>query len=138
MQDWNQDPYLSCEFAVDLKENGHGIGRAHILIDQETDTGMVGTLLLKEYWEKRFATEIFEALIRHCFLELHLHRVNAVCSPENTASWKAMERCGMRREALLVQKCRYVKNGVISWHDELEYAILASEYEARVGMLRGK
>ena len=67
-------------------------------------------------------------MIRYCFEELHLHRVNAVLSPENIASWKMLEKCGLRREALMLQKCRYVKKGVTTWHDELKYAMLDSEY----------
>ncbi len=39
-----------------------------------------------------------------------------------------LEKCGLRRETMLLQKCRYVKTGIVSWHDELEYAMLASEY----------
>jgi RimJ/RimL family protein N-acetyltransferase len=123
-------PCLSYELAVVLKESGEKIGRTHILIDPETDTGMIGWLLLKEHRGKHYAAEMTGVLLSYCFDELGLHRANAVCSPENTASWKVLEKAGMRREALLKQKCRYVKNGVTSWQDELEYAILASEYRA--------
>ena len=117
MADWQQTPRLSYEFAVCLRENGTGIGRSHILIDPETDTGMIGTLLLRDYWGQHYATEISKALIRYCFYELRLRRVNAVCNPENFASWTMLEKCGLRREACLIQKCRYVKKGVVSWHD---------------------
>ena len=127
IRDWEADPQLSYEMAVVLKETGDKIGRAHILIDPETDTGMIGGLLIPEHWGKHFAREIAGALIRYCFDTLGLHRVNATCSPENTASWKILENCGMRREAHYRQKCRYIKNGTESWHDELEYAMLASE-----------
>lgn len=127
IRDWEADPQLSYEMAVVLKETGDKIGRAHILIDPETDTGMIGGLLIPEHWGKHFAREIAGALIRYCFDTLGLHRVNATCSPENTASWKMLESCGMRREAHYRQKCRYIKNGTESWHDELEYAMLASE-----------
>ena len=126
-------PHLSYELAVLLKESGEKIGRTHILIDPETDTGMIGWLLLKEHRGKHYASEMTEALLAFCFDELGLHRVNAVCNPENVASWKVLEKAGMRREALLKQKCRYVKNGVTTWRDELEYAILASEYAERLG-----
>ena len=64
---------------------------------------------------------------------LNLHRVNAVCNPGNIASWKVLEHCGMRREAYLRQKCRYRKHGQDYWADELEYAILASEWLTDVG-----
>ena len=128
MDDWQNEPLLSLEFAVCLKENEIKIGRAHVLIEPETDTGMIGMLLVQECWGKHYATEIAEALIRYCFETLHLHRVNAVCNPDNTASWRMLEKCGLRREAVLLQKCRYVKKGIVSWHDELEYAMLDSEY----------
>lgn len=128
IRDWNTNPRLSYEMAVIQKETGEKIGRAHILIDPDTDTGMIGGLLLQEHWGRHYANEMAEALIRYCFLELRLHRVNAVCNPENIASWKMLERVGMRREAYMKQKCRYVKNGDVSWHDELEYAMLASEF----------
>ena len=87
-------------------------------------------VVLKEHRGKHYAAEMTGVLLSYCFDELGLHRANAVCNPENTASWKVLEKAGMRREALLKQKCRYVKNGVTSWQDELEYAILASEYRA--------
>ena len=128
IDEWNASPRLSYELAIVSKETEKKIGRAHVLIDPETDTGMIGMLLRQEYWGKHYASEISESLIRFCFHGLHLHRVNALCNPENTASWKMLEKIGMRREAWLKRKCRYVKNGVSSWHDELEYAMLASEY----------
>ena len=131
MNDWTAEPRLSYEFAVCLRENQAKIGRSHILIDPETDTGMIGMLLIQEYWGMHYATEIAEGLICCCFKDLHLHRVNAVCNPENTASWRMLEKCGLRREALLRQKCRYVKKGIVSWHDELEYAMRASEYSGK-------
>ena len=56
IEDWQQETILSYEFAVCLKTNGTGIGRAHILIDPETDTGMIGTLLIQDYWGNHFAT----------------------------------------------------------------------------------
>ena len=71
--------------------------------------------------------EIAKALIDYCFDELKVHRVWAVCNPANPASWKIMEKCGMRREGFFRQKCRYVKGGKISFEDELEYTILASD-----------
>ena len=131
MEDWQSTPRISFEFAVLLRETGEKIGRAHILIDPETDTGMIGGLLFREHWNRHYATEIAKALSAYCFRNLKLHRVNAVCNPENIASWKMLESIGMRREALFRQKCRYVKNGITSWVDELEYAILASEYEEK-------
>ena len=128
IREWGQPPRCNYEMAVLLKDTGDRIGRAHIEIDRDTDTGMIGWLLIQEHWGQGYATEISRALINHCFDAFHLHRVNAVCNPENIGSWRVLEKCGMRREACFLKKCRYVKHGVIRWEDELEYAILSSEY----------
>ena len=127
IRDWGQPPRFNHEMAVILKCSETRIGRAHIEIDQETDTGMIGSFLLPEYWGQGYATEIARALIDCCFDEFHLHRANALCNPKNTASWKVLEKCGMRRDAYLREKVRYVKGGITIWEDELEYAILSSE-----------
>lgn len=124
---WGQAPEYNYEMAVVLQRSNERIGRTHIEVDKQTDTGMIGWFLLPEYCGQGYATEITMALIDHCFDVLGLHRVNAVCNPENEASWHVLEKCGMRREAYLRKKCRYVKRGVASWEDELEYAILSSE-----------
>ena len=127
VRDWEQQPPQSLEFVMVLKENGEKIGRCHILIDPETDTGMIGWLLRSAYRGQHYARESGEALIDYCFDVLGLHRVNAVCNPENLASRRVLEHCGLRLEAFLRQKCRYVKHGTVSWHDEVEYAMLVSE-----------
>ena len=128
VHDWKISPVRSLEFAMIQKESQEKIGRCHILIDPETDTGMIGWLLRKAYRGNHYARESGEALIQFCFDNLHLHRVNAVCNPNNIASCRTLEQLGMRQEALLRQKCRYVKKGIVSWEDELEYAI----YSARI------
>ncbi len=127
--DWEEEPQVNFEMAVILKENQEKIGRSRIHLDYETDTAMVGWLLLKKEWGKGYASEMTRALIDYSFDVLKVHRVCALCHPENIASWKALEKCGMRREAYYRQKCRYVKNGSIIWEDELEYAVLKTERE---------
>ena len=129
-EDWSRDPLQSMEFVMEEKATGEKLGRCHILIDPETDTGMIGWFLRKAYWGQRYAEESGRALLRYCFETLGLHRVNALCNPENLASRKVLARCGLRQEAWFRQKCRYVKGGVTSWEDELEYAVLASEWKA--------
>ena len=127
IQDWEQVPQQSFEFAMIRKDAGEPVGRCHILIDPATDTGMIGWLLLKEHWGQNYAFESGEALIHCCFERLGLHRVNAVCNPENMASRRVLERLGLRLEAHYRKKCRYQKNGIVSWEDELEYACLKEE-----------
>jgi RimJ/RimL family protein N-acetyltransferase len=53
-----------------------------------------------------------------------------MCSPENTASWKLMERLKMRREGYHKKPAFFEKarDGKPLWHDSYEYAILDEEW----------
>jgi len=87
----------------------------------------VGYVLHPAHYGHGYATEAVGALLRLGFEDLGLHRVAARCDGRNTASARVMERAGMRREAHLVQS-EFIKN---KWTDELIYAILRREWEAR-------
>lgn len=127
ISDWEQKPQTNFEMAVLFKQNSEKIGRSRIHLDYEADTAMIGWLLLKKDWGKGYAAEMTRTLIDYSFDVLNVHRVCALCHPENIGSWRALEKCGMRREAYFVQKCKYTKGGNTIWEDELEYAILKSE-----------
>lgn len=76
-----------------------------------------------------YATEAVRALLRVCFEDLGLHRVVAVCFVDNEASWRLMERVGMRREAYAVAESLH-RSG--RWLDTVSYAILAEEWKRGV------
>jgi len=71
------------------------------------------------------ATEAVRAAIGLCFGPLGLRRVTADCFAENEASWRLMERLGMRREAHEVRSSLHTTEG---WLDGLRYALLAEEW----------
>ena len=75
-----------------------------------------------------YATEAVTELLRICFEELRLHRVVALCFAANTASWRLMERVGMRRELHTVRDSLH-RSG--EWLDGYGYALLAEEWRAR-------
>ncbi len=58
----------------------------------------LGWVLDPAYTGSGFATEAVRELLRYCFDELGVHRVVANCFLGNDASWRLMERVGMRRE----------------------------------------
>ena len=74
--------------------------------------------------------EAAHALLGYGFATLGLHRVIATCQPENVASWRVMEKLGMRREAH-VRQCIPRDDG--TWWDEYVYAILKAEWNAAGG-----
>jgi RimJ/RimL family protein N-acetyltransferase len=72
-----------------------------------------------------YATEAVRELLRLCFEDLGLRRVTATCFAANDASWRLMERVGMRRELYTVRDSLH-RSG--EWLDSLGYALLADEW----------
>ena len=64
-------------------------------------------------------------LVRLCFEGLGLRRVTANCFADHEASWRLMERVGMRRELHTVQDSLH-RSG--EWLDGMGYALLAEEW----------
>ncbi len=124
---WEVAPQINYEMAVVDKETSKKIGRAEITRNYSEESAMIGWMLIKSAWGKGYATEIARTLIDYCFHELQVHRVYALCHPDNIGSWKVMEKCGMRKEAHFIQKCKYTKADGIRWEDELEYAMIRTD-----------
>jgi RimJ/RimL family protein N-acetyltransferase len=74
-----------------------------------------------------YATEAVREELRICFEELGVRRVIAQCFAANEASWRLMERIGMRREQHTKQDSLH-RNG--EWMDGMMYALLADEWRA--------
>jgi RimJ/RimL family protein N-acetyltransferase len=72
-----------------------------------------------------YATEAVRELLRYCFADLGVHRVIANCFLANDASWRLMERVGMRRELYAVRESLH-RSG--RWLDTVGYAILEQEW----------
>lgn len=72
-----------------------------------------------------YATEAVRALLDIVFDELQLRRVTASCFAANEASWRLMERLGMRRETYNVRESLH-RSG--EWLDGMVYALLADEH----------
>lgn len=75
-----------------------------------------------------YATEAVLALLRHCFVDLGVHRVTAECFLDNEHSWRLMERVGMRREAHARRDALH-RSG--RWLDSVTYAALTDEWLAK-------
>ena len=72
-----------------------------------------------------YASEAARELLRYCFEELGVHRVVANGFLGNEASWRLMERLGMRRETHAVRESLH-RTG--HWLDTVAYAMLAEEW----------
>lgn len=87
----------------------------------------LGWVLDPAYGGRGLATEAVRALVAICFSGLGLRRVVALCFADNTASWRLMERVGMRREQHAVRDSLHRDLG---WLDGYGYALLAEEWRA--------
>jgi RimJ/RimL family protein N-acetyltransferase len=87
----------------------------------------LGWSMSPEHQGHGYATEAVAELIRICFEGLGLRRVTAKCFADNEASWRLMERVGMRREQHLARESLH-RSG--EWLDALGYALLADEWRA--------
>ncbi|HEV2887627.1 MAG TPA: GNAT family protein [Jatrophihabitans sp.] len=85
----------------------------------------LGWVFHPDYAGRGYATEAVRELIRICFTDLGLRRVTAGCFADNEASWRLMERVGMRREGYAVGDSLH-RSG--RWLDGMTYALLADEW----------
>lgn len=88
----------------------------------------LGWALRPEDTGRGYATEAVEAAIRICFDVLGLRRVTASCFAANTASYRLMERVGLRREGRTVKDALHPSG---EWLDGYSYALLAEEWRRR-------
>jgi RimJ/RimL family protein N-acetyltransferase len=116
------------QLAIELPGLGVIVGDVVLAwVSEEHQAGEIGYVLHSDHQGHGYATEACRVMLRLGFEELGLHRIVARCDARNTASWHVMERLGMRREANLREN-EFVKG---EWTDELVYAMLASEWQAR-------
>ncbi|MRG61058.1 GNAT family N-acetyltransferase [Agromyces sp. CFH 90414] len=87
----------------------------------------LGYLVAPAHAGNGYATDIARALLSLAFDELGLRRVTAGCFAGNPASWRVMEKLGMRREQHGVRDSWHAELG---WVDGFTYAILAEEWAA--------
>lgn len=118
-----------------------GEDAGHFAVDRCSDNRLVGHMSFHPWFGPRtfeigwvmhprehgrgYATEAAMALLRYGFESLRLHRVIATCQPENVASWRVMDRLGMRREAHF-RKGHYHRGE--TWWDEYFYAMLEEDW----------
>jgi RimJ/RimL family protein N-acetyltransferase len=95
--------YLSCHekhgfgFSImTLKETGEKIGTSGLQPLEESGEIEVGYNLSEKYWRKGLGYECAMGWLEFGFEEAGLDKIVAVAHPDNTGSWRIMEKCGMR------------------------------------------
>jgi ribosomal-protein-alanine N-acetyltransferase len=88
----------------------------------------IGYIVDPAHCRRGVATEAVSAMIRFCFQDLGLHRLQAFIHPDNGPSWKLIGKLGFRREGLLRENLRVGEE----WRDDLLYALLSTDPSAAV------
>jgi len=117
-------------WAVIEKRTGDFVGWFHFRPepDQPVDEPELGYRIRKAHWGKGYATEGSVALIDRGFTDFAVRRVTASTMAVNVASWRVMEKCGMRRIRVFHADWPYRIPG--DEHGDVEYAITRQEWEA--------
>ncbi len=124
----NEWPRASVGLAMELRSERRMIGAIELRMrDEANRTADIGYVLRRSDWGRGYMTEAVRAILDVAFRRLELHRIWATCDPRNHASYRVMEKVGMRREA-------HFRKDVMEkgeWRDSYLYAILAEEWQAK-------
>lgn len=92
-EQWRMDKPERYEFAIFL-EDAH-IGGVTLYMMEDRSMAELGWVLHKAYWRRGYVTEAVLALMDFA-RSIGVTRVFACCDSENVASYKTMEKLGMR------------------------------------------
>ncbi len=97
--------YLDCwekygfGFAMMIwKETGEEIGWSGLQPLEDSGEIEVGYGMVKKFWQRGIGLETAKGWLDFGFNKANLERLVAVAAPENTGSWRIMEKCGMKFE----------------------------------------
>lgn len=95
-----------CDDAISLAHIGYAIGRG--------------------FWSRGYTSEALAAVIDYLFSEVGMNRIESQHDPDNPASGRVMQKCGMTYEGTRRQ-ADYSNRGIV---DACMYAILRADWEA--------
>ena len=109
IDDLDITPYLANDamFAIRLKETERLIGII-LYFDATDDSCEIGYGIGSAYWNRGYATEAVDALLRHLLCEKGFSTVYASFFTGNDASRRVMEKCGMAFDRLSPKELTYL------------------------------
>lgn len=100
------------------------VGEVGVFLHPERPEGDVGWWLHPRVRGRGIGAEAARALLGWCFAERGLHRVTSSCLADNAASFRLMQRLGMRVETRSVESRKLGER----WYDEIGCALLRREW----------
>lgn len=119
-----QEDIENYTFAIEEREDHQFVGLIALRLgSKKYNGGEVWFKLNPSFWGRGYATEALITLIDFGFEKLRLHRIEAGCAVENTASAKVLQKAGMQSEGRR-RKTLPLKTG---WSDNYEFSILDTD-----------
>lgn len=122
-------------WAVIHKESRKMIGHVYFCQSEPKEflTWEIGYIFNPKYYRYGYATEASRRIMKYGFEQLGAHRIIGMCNPENTPSWKLLERLSMRREAYQKKNIFFKRtsDGNPVWLDTYQYAMLSEEWNSK-------
>ena len=116
------------QVGIFLRDGGKLIGDCGFRpLASSPEQAEVGITVAPEYQGQGYTGEALRALLDFLFAALNKHRVIGSVDPRNHSSIRLLERVGMRKEAHFVKSLWFRGE----WVDDMIFAILSSEWEAR-------
>ena len=109
-----------------IEFSGRVIGRIHTnYVSRRHKRCELGYYIGYDYWNLGLMTEALRCVLEYFFNQAGMNRVEAIYEPDNPASGKVMQKCGMRYEGTMRQffLCR---DG--TYADGQLYAILKEDF----------
>ncbi|MCW3817159.1 GNAT family N-acetyltransferase [Micromonospora sp. DR5-3] len=115
-------PRLSYRLVAVSADRLVGLGTLTVT-SPEHRRGEIGYVIHPDHWGRGLGTEIAGLLLRLAFAQVGLHRVEATARPDHVASWRVLEKVGMRREGSSRDHL-FVRG---AWWDSVRYGVLATD-----------
>jgi len=107
-------------WAIEWKPQHDFVGWLAVKNLDDTEEIEIGYRIMEEFWGKGITTEASRRALQYAFEDLGLDRIVAVAMPENTASWRVMEKLGMQYEkdgSFYGSECVYYGMDKVHWFE---------------------
>lgn len=120
---------LGTEYAFIIFQDDIAVGRIGVYkIDQQHKIGEIGYWLVEEMQGKGIITIASKAMIKFCFDDLLLNRIEIKCATDNTKSQAIPVRLGFSKEGI-IREGEWLHDKYI---DLFLYSLLKSEYKSEL------